>query len=173
MDMTTFATISTILSLALFGGFVLLGFRRFGILSSYSSYARKWTEAVPINNHTHLWSIVTIVTALLLVPAMIEAGDESPLQFLGFAAPVYLGVVGFTPEYETKHKQMVVHFIGTVICSAAAVLWLVIALREWYQIPIALAVFGVIGFLTQTLRKSYVLWLELSMFAAVYAAVLI
>ena len=165
-------TILTIISLVIFAAWIALSFHRFGILGSYSSYARKWTEAVPINDHTHLWSIVTMLVAILLCPAMIEAGDESPLQFLGFAAPVYLGVVSFTPKWESDRKQRIVHVAGAMVCAVLSLLWLCLALRCWYYPVITAAIALIISLMSGTLRRSYVLWGELALFAAVYAVLI-
>ena len=166
-------TAFTLLSLLTFVAFLGVSFYKFGILSSYSSYAAKWTETVPLDPHTHLWSIVTVIVAILLAPAMLEVADESPVQFLGFFAPAYLIVVAMTPEWETKIGQRMIHYGGTIVCAWASILWLVLALRLWFLIPICLAVFAAVGYFTKTLKTSHVLWGELSLFAAVYAAALI
>ena len=171
--MTTFAIITTILSLAIFAGFVALSIWRFGWRRSYSAYAAKWTEFLYIDDHTHVWSIVTLVVALLLSFGAIEIGDESPWQFLGFFAPVYLIVVSLTPKWETNHKQRMIHYIGTGLCVVCTLLWFILALRLWYYPVISLAVCALAAYLTKTIKKSYVLWLELTLFAAVYAVILI
>ena len=170
--MSAFAISTCIASLAIFAGWLALSIHRFGWLHSYSAYAAKWTEFLYIDSTTHAWSIVTMVVAFLLVYPMLEMGDESPLQFLGFFAPVYLGVVALTPEWETKRRQKVVHYIGTALCATATVLWLVLALRLWYYLAIAFGAMWVAAWVTKTVKSSYILWLELTLFAAVYAAVL-
>ena len=178
--MTSFALISAIASLVLFGGWLALNFRKHGILSSYSSYAAKWL----LDHDTNLWSIITVAIALLLVPAMLEVGDESPLQFLGFFAPAYLIVAAVTPDYEYRPddneydqkrrlRQRIIHFVGAVICAAASVIWVLIALRLWYLVIAGLILGAFAAFTTKTYRECYILWAELAMFAAVYAAVLI
>lgn len=169
--MTTFATITTILSLLLFGGFIGLSIVKFTLLGSYSAYAAEWERAVPMN-HMNLWSVVTMTVAFLLCFAMLEVGDESPLQFLGFAAPVYLGVVSLTPKWATDKHQKKVHVIGALTCALAAVLWLIFTLRQWYLIPISLLLAWCGGYFTYSLKTSYVFWLEMAMFFAVYVAVL-
>ena len=173
MNLTTFPFVSGIASLVILAAFIILSIRRFGWDWSYSRYAMQWDKAEPLGPHTYLWSAVTVIVAVLLCPAMLECADESPLQFLGFFAPAYLIVVAMTPEWETKRKQTIIHFAGTVVCASASVLWLVLALRLWFLIPIALVLAGTAGYLTKTLKECYVLWLEIAMFAAVYAAVLI
>ena len=170
--MTTFSLITTILALVIFVGFVAISVRKFGWLRSYSAYAAKWTEAVPINRHTHLWSIVTIIVALLLACGMLEQGEGHPLQFLGFFAPVYLAIVAFTPEYETNRQQRIIHYIGTILCAAASVAWV------WFAGPQGTIIFSLIaalllGILTRSINNSLIFWAEMAMFGAVFAARLI
>lgn len=173
VPMTNFAFITTIASLLLFGGWLALSMKHFGILGSYSSYASKWKQAVPLDHGTNLWSIITVVVAILLAPAMLEVGDESPLQFLGFFAPAYFIVAACTPEWETNKRQLIIHCIGASLCAAASVIWVLIVLRLWYLVIAGLILGAFAAFATKTYRECYVLWAELAMFAAVYAAVLI
>ena len=181
--MTTFSLITTILALVIFVGFVAISVRKFGWLRSYSAYAAKWTEAVPINRHTHLWSIVTVIVALLLACGMLEQGEGHPLQFLGFFAPVYLAIVAFTPEYQEqpgdddkmrakRKRQRIIHYIGTILCAAASVAWL------WFAGPQGTIFFSLVaalllGILTRSINSSLIFWAEMAMFGAVFAARLI
>ena len=163
--MTTFAITTAIASLALFAGWLALCVHKFGWLRSYSAYSTAWQSPA--------WTAATIFVAVLLLPAMLEAGDESPLQFLGFFTSVYLIIVALTPKWETDKKQKLIHNNGSVVCVVCVILWLVYALRLWYYIPVAIALAAVAAYLTKTWKESYTLWLELAMFAAVYGAVLL
>lgn len=181
--MTTFSLITTILALVIFVGFVAISVRKFGWLRSYSAYAAKWTEVAPINRHTHLWSIVTVIVALLLACGMLEQGEGHPLQFLGFFAPVYLAIVAFTPEYQDqpgdddkmrakRKRQRIIHYIGTILCAAASVAWL------WFAGPQGTIFFSLIaawllGILTRSINGSLIFWAEMAMFGAVFTARLI
>jgi len=175
---------ATLASLIIFAGFIALSVRKFGWKDSYSAYAQLWKKAVPIHN-LNVWSLVTVIVAFLLVPAMLEAGDESPLQFLGFFAPIYLAVVAFTPDWDINpedekneadrlnHKrQRIIHKVGAALCATATVCWLIFALRLWFLIPITLVATGLAAYFTKT-YKNYVFWLEMAMFAAVYIAALV
>lgn len=181
--MTNFAFISTILGLAVYAVFVVLSVMKFGWQRSYSYYAHYWTEKYPINRETHLWSIVTVVVALCLVPPMIELGKGNVLQLLGFFAPVYLAVVAFTPEYlaqpgddeKTKAKrkrQRFVHFLGAGLCAVETILWLFLVAKVWWAVGITFLAAWCAAFATKTETESYTLWGECAMFAAVGAAVL-
>lgn len=171
--MTTVSLITTLASLALFGGFVGLSVHRFGWRRSYSAYAAKWHEAVPLASNTHLWSIVTVVVALLLVPALLERGEGDPWQFLGFFAPMYLCFAAFTPEYETDKRQMKIHIIGTSLCALVSVAWICFVAERWWTIPVWLVAAWLAAYATITIKKSWLFWLEMAMFGASYVSLLI
>lgn len=170
--MNAFLFITALMSLVLLGGFIGLSIWKFGLQPSYSSYARKWSEAVPIHN-ANLWSIVTVVAALLLVPSLIEQSNSSPVQFLGFFAPIYLICVALTPEWETNHKQMVLHCLFTICCAVVFTAYCCFAFHLWWVVLIALAVFAGVGFLTKTIKTDYILWAELAMFSTAYVVAFI
>lgn len=167
--MTTFSLVTTILAIVIFVGFVAISVRKFGWQRSYSAYAAKWTGAVPIDNHTHLWSIVTIVVAILLAFGMIEQGEGHPLQFLGFFAPIYLIIVGFTPEYQTVKKQRIIHIVGTILCALCAIIWTYMAAPAAVLIVPFIAAW-IAGIITKTIERSLIFWSEMGMFAAFFAA---
>lgn len=179
--MTTFALISTSIGFVLYAAFVALSVAKFRWQRSYSYYAHLWTERYPINRETHLWSIVTVVVALCLAPAMIQLGKDNPWQFLGFFAPVYLMVVAFTPEYlelpdddeKTKAKrkrQRRIHFIGTALCAVVSLVWLFLVANAWWAVGLAYLAAIVAAGSTETHNTSYILWGESALIAAVAAA---
>jgi len=170
--MTTFALVTSILSLVLFVGFIGISIRKFTLRRSYSDFAPKWVEAVPMHN-MNLWSIVTIAVAILLMPALIERGEGNALQCFGFFAPIYLIVVAFTPRFLTDKKQKIVHICGTIACAICAIIWLFFICHLWWVGLISLFVMLCVSYATRTLKSSWVFWAEMALFAAVYAAVYI
>lgn len=171
-DMTTFALFTTLMSLALFAGSILLGVRKFGLLPSYSAYSSKWTEAVPMHN-SNVWSIVTVIVALLLAPALIEQGEGNPWQALGFFAPIYLIIVAFTPRWETNKKQKRVHVIGAALCALIAFLWAALVCHSPETVLLSLMAAWIAGIVTKSIERSLVFWAEMAMFSAVYVSLLI
>lgn len=169
--MTTFALSTSVASVILLAGFVILSIYRFGLLGSYSAYAKRWDAAYPIHN-ANLWSIITIASALLMMPAMIELGESNPLQLFGFFTPIYLIIVGLTPKWESSSKQNLVHTMFAFICAVVAASWIVFVAKIWWSLAIAFAAVLLLSLATRTLRHSLVFWAEVVMFAATYSVVL-
>ena len=181
--MSPFSLVTTILSIVLMLGFISLGVRKFGLLTSYSAYNVEWDKAVPIHN-MHLWSIVTFAIAFLFMPATIELGAHNPLQFLGFFAPLYLFIVAIFPiteekpnmnEYEKKEfkKKRIIHVAGAIGCAIAILLWVILVCKLWWVVLIATAISVCLGLATKSLKKSYVFWGEMILFISGYSAILI
>lgn len=151
----------TLAAVIIFFGFVAHSVRTFGMKGSWSAYAAMWADKVPLHN-MNLWSIVMVVTALLLIPPMIARMDGSPIQFLGFLVPLYLGIIGLTPRYQTDKKQRIAHLIGATVCLIGFLVLLIWGVKEWKPLVAALGVSLVIGYASRTL-DCYVFWLEMSM----------
>ena len=171
--MTKFAIVTAIMAMVLLGGFIGLSVWRFGLLKSYSAYARKWKEFIPMRN-ANVWSIVTVIVAILMMPALIERAAGSPLQFFGFLAPVYLIAVAMTPDYQTNHKQMLVHRLMTICCAVGFIVYVYFGLRLWFVLLICLAAcYFLIGLPTRSIKTSYILWAECAMFSAAFVVIFI
>ena len=119
----------TIISFVLLAGFTVWAARLAGAVpSSYSALGTLMDYYYP-EAQVNLWSVVTVTAAFNMVPPMIEAGDGSMVQCLGFFAPIYLIIVGLTPKWEQDRKQLWIHRIGAGISAILALLWLTI-IRE-------------------------------------------
>lgn len=163
------AMIGTIIaSFILLFGFIGLGIFRFGLLPSYSSYAAKWAERVPLPTNLHLWSIITIIAAILLTPAMVGIGEGNYFQFLGFFAPLYLIVVGLTPEYETDARQKRIHVIGAISCAVLAIIWIAFVAKHWDVFLACSFIIFCAALITQTHKKSMIFWGEMALFLSAY-----
>ena len=163
-----------ILALVVFVGFIVYGSTLTGELpESYSALGTFMDEYFP-GAAINPWSIVTFAVAFLMVPPMVEAGEGSMLQCLGFFAPLYLIVVSLTPEWATDKKQRRVHVIGTILCAVAALAWLLFVRHlGWLVVIICLVVCVAAGWKTKTLSRCKVFWAEMVMFASVYLSLII
>lgn len=164
-------TILSALSAIILFGFIFAGVVRWGLLPSYSHYAAKWAEVLPVKN-LNLWSIVTIVAALLLMPVLLELGENNPLQFLGFFVPVYLICVALTPNYQVDKTEKKLHPIFAFSCAAAAFAWILLIIKTWPVLLGAVLFVTATALLSLTLKSSKVFWLEMIMFTGMYLSLL-
>lgn len=184
--MTTFALVTTIASIVILTGFLAISIRKFGLQPSYSAFAPRWKKAVPIHN-VNLWSLITIVVALLFMPGMIQAGAGSPWQFLGFLSPAYLVLVALTPlkdeddendekseeaKKENKRRR-ITHVVGAILCAIATVAWLILTVHKPWLIPVALYIPFCAGYASRSCKSSATLWSEMALFVGGYLAILI
>lgn len=162
-----------IIALVILAVFIAVGIRLFGLQKSYSAYAPLWAERFKIHN-VNLWSLVTTVVALLLVPPMIELSANTPWQPLCFFLPLYLVVVAMTPRYQTDRTQYIIHMVGTFLCAAGFVVYMSFGLKLWYVPLVAAAAFiFFLGLPTRSLKESWKLWLECALFACPFYILLI
>lgn len=159
----------TLISFFLLAAFIVLSaFLDEGIPTSYSAFSAYWDDG-----KVNVWSVVTFFVAFLMFPPMVEGGDGSYFQFLGFFAPLYLIVVSLTPKWDIDKRQHRVHVIGTVLCAALALLWLVFVRGHVWVLVGCLAAGCAAGYFTKTLSGSKVFWGEMVMFLSVYVSLLI
>lgn len=163
----------TILSLVLLVAFTVWAARLAGeIPTSYSALGTFMADYYP-GAALNPWSIVTFVAAFLMVPPMVDAGDGSLWQCLGFFAPLYLIVVALTPDWEKDKKQRIIHRVCSGICALLALLWLIIV-REDFGLTFCLFIASMVAACaSRTIERSAVFWLEVGMFASVYASLMI
>ena len=152
-------------SAVLFFGFVVLCVKKFGLLSCYSAYGAKWMPEYA--SQINWWSMVTIGSALLLVPVLLEGSEDSMFQFTGFLAPVFITLVGATPNYQENKQAFWTHQIGAwgtvLFVSVYAfviphLLWIILAL---------LVVMLVVSLFTG-IKQTWMFWAEMAMYISTY-----
>ena len=101
--------ILTTISAVMLFEFMILGCIKYGLLDCYSAYAAKWHQ---FYDKLNIWSVVTFISAFLMIPVLLENSKRSPVQFLGFFAPVSLFWVALSPRYAKEKSQWWMHQIG-------------------------------------------------------------
>ena len=99
---------------------------------------------------------------------MIATAVGNPLQFLCFFAPLYLFLVGFTPNYQEDKKANIIHQIGAWGCVAMILVWLFIIVKKWVVLLPVFTLALVIGFGTRTIKESITYYLEMAMYISIY-----
>ena len=160
---------STILGTILFFGFIIFNVFKFGILNSYSAYSTKWREIFPKWN-INLWSLVTIISAFLVMPQLIQTGINSHFQFLGFFMPVYLIAVGLTPNWESNKKEHILHSIFALLCAVAAVIWIYLFKACYVHALIVFILTLIASLISKTTIKAYCFWLEMLIFLITFGS---
>ena len=160
--------ILVIISCILFFGFVALSCYKFGLLDCYSAYGTQW-DTIKENSNLNWWTMVTIASALLMVPVLLEKSDGSNLQFTGFLAPVALVLVGITPQYNIDKFQWWLHQLGAWLAVLFVVLYMIFIGKSfiWMVIFVTIA-----GGLTIWKSTHWMLWFETAIYACIYTVLL-
>ena len=176
MSTVTIASIiCTIASMLLMVVFNYICIKKYGLLSCYSAYGVKWDEYTkehPQLTGINIWSVVTIVSAALLLVPMLTSSKDSPLQCLCFFAPLYLFLVGFTPRYQESKVQNMIHQIGAWGCVVCILLWLFLIVQMWAVLIPVFVLALVIGVGTRTFLPSWCYYLEMAMYLSTYLVLL-
>ena len=150
-------------------GFVSCSVKKFGLLKSYSAYSSKWSLMIA---QQPVWSVVTFVSAMLLIPPMIEVGTDNPFQCCGFFAPVYLIVVSLTPNWQKDKMQHKVHVFGAAICAAFALVWLILICHLWHIVLYMTILILALAIIIKR-YDAYVFWGEMILFISVYLSLIL
>ena len=160
----------TALSCALFFGFVVLCVKKFGLQSCYSAYGPLWAQVTPSAGMLNIWSAVTLITAFMLVPVLIENADGSPWQFAGFLCPALILFVALTPDYATNKLAGIIHVVCATLGAVFSIIYIIfVAPQFWWLIlvyvtlsSLATLYFG---------KWSWNFWFEMAAYAGIYTTV--
>lgn len=157
----------TAISFIMLFGFMFWGIFKFGIQSCYSAYAPLWDNWFPKLN---IWSMVTALSAALMVPVLLQQSEGSIYQFLGFLAPVSLFAVAGSPNYQTDKRAWWMHQIGAWSAVLFIVLYtILIPHMLWIiitYIVVALIVTGVCALCKK--KDTWMLWAEQAVYLSIY-----
>ena len=162
----------TFISCLLLFCFICLGIGKFGLLRSYSAYAPKWDETVPMKN-LNLWSIITFLAGFLLMPVLLQYSEGHTLQFLGFFTPIYLMGVAFTPKFESDKNEFKYHATFAILCAICAFLFIIFVLGKYGCVIGSLIIVLIAAISSKTLKTSLTFWSEMVMFLSMYLALII
>ena len=154
----------TALSCALFFGFVVLCVCKYGLLSCYSAYGPAWHKTYPKFN---VWSAVTLVTAALLIPVLLENSEGNPWQFAGFLCPAMLLFVALTPDYGTNPLAGKVHSICAGLGALFSIVYILCVYPSLWWLLVVYVALASLG--TLICGKYYwCFWFEMAAYAGIY-----
>lgn len=121
----------------------------------------------------YLFPIMMFLTSGFLLPAWLEATEGSVWQFLSFLTCASIMFVGAVPNFKNANIESKIHEISAICAAVFSILWSVIVVGSWAFIIMWLLYFIVIALLTNTLKKSYIFWLEMSAFMSLFSNLII
>lgn len=159
--------ILTIISALMLFGFMGVSVKKYGLLDCYSAYGPLWDKWYTKLN---IWSVITFISAALMIPVMLELSVFSAWQFLGFLAPTSLFAVATSPNYQTDKFANIMHQCGAWGAVVAAISYICIIPQLWW-ITVALAITALI--LGLVIRGTLMFWGEIAVYLSIYIALLI
>lgn len=160
----------TTLSAVLFFGFVILGVLMFGLLSCYSAYGPAWGYSYP--RVPNIWSVVTFVTAVLLVPVLIVAGEGSAWQFTGFLCPAAIAFVALTPDYGTNKLAGKVHTFAAALGAMWSVVFIIcVTPALWWLLVLYIGLAGLATVISGIYYWCF--WFEMAAYLAIFTAMFV
>ena len=156
----------TILSCALFFGFVVLCVWKFSLQSCYSAYGMMWARAYPPIN---IWSAVTFTTAALLIPPILEASKDNPWQAVAFFCPALLIFVAATPDYQTNPSAGILHSVAAALSALLSLVFIITIAPHLWGLPV---LFVLLATFATLLCGAYsaMFWGEMAAYATIYTA---
>lgn len=167
--------ILSLIALMLFILYVGVAISNFGIPKSISNTYYLYEEKA--KGLGYLFTAFLWIEAFLIVSIMIDMGDGSPWQFVGFLCPAGLAFCGCAVLSEDKHTlEGYVHYIGAYTGAIAGVVWCCIFIDAKVVLTALLCLsvlFVVCASCTQTLRSSFTFWSELAVFGNIILCITI
>ena len=161
--------ILSLIALALFILYVGVAISNFGIPKSISNTYYLYEEKA--KGLGYLFTAFLWIEAFLIVSVMIDMGDGSPWQFVGFLCPSGLAFCGCAVLSENKGTlEGHVHYFGAYLGAIAGVVWCCIFIDAKSVLTELLGLSGLFvgcALRTQTLRSSFTFWLELAVFGTI------
>ena len=175
--MDTFGLFCTIVSFALMFVFNIISVKKFGLWSCFSAYGEKWDDwskkNINATGSVNLWSHITIVSAMLLVPPVLVTSNGYNIQFLCFFMPLYLFLVGITPDYNYFRKKKILHVLGVILCVISMLVWhLLIVHNLIIFVPLTLIAL-IISVITKTLKESWLYYVEMILYSSAYITLML
>jgi hypothetical protein len=128
-----------------------------------------WKEETPWKRL--LFPIMMVSMAGLLLPAWLTLSVGSTFQFTAFLAAAGIMFTGMAPAFKSSNLENTVHMTSAIIAAIFALLWIILVANLWWVIVLWLGVTILMAVLTNSIKSSYIYWLEFVAFMSTFTAI--
>lgn len=107
-----------------------------------------------------------------LMPAWLDISEGHDLQFMVFFAMAGIMFTGAAPAFDSSDLENKVHTFSAIFAAIFALLWIVFVANLWYFILVWFIVIVLIALLSNTVKTSYVYWLETVAFMSTFTVII-
>lgn len=133
---------------------------------TYYLYKDRW-------NIGFVFPVMMYLVVGFMMPAWLTLSEGSPFQFLSFLAPASIAFVGTAPAFKSSSLEKSVHSVAALVAAVCSLLWVILVTPYWWIIVLALLVFTLVAFLTQTLSYAKVFWVETVAFISTFMSAIL
>jgi hypothetical protein len=161
--------ILTALSCTLFFGFVILCVCKFGLKDCYSAYGPLWHE---VNPKFNIWTLITLITPVMIMPVLLQASEGSIWQFTAFLCLVPMSFVALTPDYQQGGLPGRLHLISAICSAVFSILFTALVTPKYFWI---LATYAGIALICTFIfgKKNWMFWFEMASYASLYTIIFV
>lgn len=163
--------ILALISFLIFAIYNIIAIIRFGVLTSLSNTYYLYNSIK--KGLGVVFSITLSIVGGLLLPAWLDISDGSNFQFLAFLCCAMIIFVAYAPQFKDDKLTSTVHTASAILSAICGLLWIFIVTPFWYVPLIMGIIFVLIGFITKSLKRCYVYWLEMIAFISTYVTIIL
>lgn len=123
------------------------------------------------SNRKHLFTIMMVSMAMLLMPAWIDISEGSDFQFTAFIAACGIIFTGLIPEFKKDKFNKITHTICALIAAVASIVWIILVAGTWQSILLYLSFIVLLSFLTSSYKTSFIYWIETVAFLSTFTSI--
>lgn len=124
-------------------------------------------------NRKHLFTIMMVSMAMLLIPAWLDISEGSNFQFTAFIAACGIISTGMIPEFKKNKFNNTAHTVSALIAAAGSIAWIILVAGAWSTILLYLLFVILLSFLTSSYKTSFTYWMETVAFLATFTSIFI
>ena len=124
-------------------------------------------------NRKHLFTIMMVFMAMLLMPAWLDISEGSNFQFTAFIAACGIIFTGMIPEFKKDNFNRNSHTVCAIIAAMGAIAWIILVANLWWIILIWFCIITFLSIITSSYKTSFTYWIETVAFLSTFTSIFI